>query len=183
MFCPRCATQNLDDAKFCRACGADVHLVPQALAGLLPDEPARQAAAKTGKKKKDEKDPRLLEEGMENIFVGVAFLVIFLGGLLWFRGAFMIWIWFIIPALACAGEGLGQLMRSRREYRLLLAGARPTAAHHDDAIADARQFPRATFSELSAPDTAEMAGSPFSVTEATTRHLAGRAADDAPKKV
>ncbi|MCA1615825.1 MAG: zinc ribbon domain-containing protein, partial [Acidobacteria bacterium] len=109
MFCPRCATQNLDDAKFCRACGADVRLVPQALAGLMPAGLAKEeGAGKIEKKrKKDEKDPRLLEKGMENIFVGVAFLVIFLAGLLWFRGAFMIWIWFIIPALACAGEGLG----------------------------------------------------------------------------
>lgn len=181
MFCPRCATQNLDDAKFCRACGADVHLVPQALAGLLPAEPAKQeGGGKPGRKKKDEKDPRLLEKGMENIFVGVAFLVIFLAGLLWFRGAFMIWIWFIIPALACAGEGLGQLLRSRREYRLLMAGARPAVAFDD---ARARPLPRASFNELAAPDTADMADSPFSVTEATTRHLASARPDDAPKKV
>ena len=36
MFCPKCAEQNLDDAKFCRACGANVSLVPQALTGELP---------------------------------------------------------------------------------------------------------------------------------------------------
>jgi hypothetical protein len=36
MYCPRCAEQNLDDAKFCRACGANVSLVPQALTGSLP---------------------------------------------------------------------------------------------------------------------------------------------------
>ena len=177
MFCPRCATQNLDDAKFCRACGADIHLVPQALAGLLP---AAAAKAEGGgkvekKKKKDEKDPKLLEKGMENIFVGVAFLIIFLAGLLWFRGAFMIWIWFIIPALACAGEGLGQLMRSRREYRLLMSGARPVAP----GDVDVQQFPRTSFGELAAPDTSDMAESPFSVTEATTRHLASRANDAA----
>lgn len=183
MFCPRCATQNLDDAKFCRACGADVHLVPQALAGLLPTQVVRDdgGGAKTAKRKKDEKDPKLLEKGMENVFVGVAFLVIFLAGLLWFRGAFMIWIWFIIPALACVGEGLGQLLRSRREHQLLMSGVRPAAAAFD--AGGGRPLPRAAgFNELSAPDTADMAGSPFSVTEATTMHLAGRA-DDAPKKV
>jgi len=180
MFCPRCATQNLDDAKFCRSCGADVHLVPQALAGLLPAGLATpEGGGKVGKRKKDEKDPKLLEKGMENIFVGVAFLIIFLAGLLWFRGAFMIWIWFIIPALACAGEGLGQLLRSRREHQLLMSGAPPAAF---DPGVDARLFPRTSFNELSAPDTSDMAESPFSVTEATTRHLAGRA-DDAPKKI
>jgi hypothetical protein len=180
MFCPRCATQNLDDAKFCRACGADVHLVPQALAGLPPTQAAKQeGGGAAGRRQKDEKDPKLLEKGMKNVFVGVAFLVIFLAGLLWFRGAFMMWIWFIIPALADIGEGLGQLLRSRREHQLLMAGVRP-AAFYD--AGGGRPLPRAGFDELPAPDTADMAGSPFSVTEATTMHLAGRA-DDATKKV
>ncbi|MFN2482444.1 MAG: zinc-ribbon domain-containing protein, partial [Pyrinomonadaceae bacterium] len=35
MFCPKCAAHNLDEAKFCRACGADISLVPQALTGQL----------------------------------------------------------------------------------------------------------------------------------------------------
>jgi hypothetical protein len=32
MFCPRCAAQNLDDAKFCRACGTNLENVALALA-------------------------------------------------------------------------------------------------------------------------------------------------------
>ena len=32
MFCPRCAAQNLDDAKFCRACGTNLETVALALA-------------------------------------------------------------------------------------------------------------------------------------------------------
>ncbi len=35
MFCPKCATQNLDGAKFWRWCGAYVILVRQALSGLF----------------------------------------------------------------------------------------------------------------------------------------------------
>ena len=35
MFCPKCATQNLDGASFCRACGANISLVPQALTGQM----------------------------------------------------------------------------------------------------------------------------------------------------
>lgn len=31
MYCPRCATQNLDDAKFCRACGTNLETVALAL--------------------------------------------------------------------------------------------------------------------------------------------------------
>ena len=36
MFCPKCATQNIDGASFCRACGANISLIPQALSGQLP---------------------------------------------------------------------------------------------------------------------------------------------------
>ncbi len=33
MFCPRCAVQNLDDAKFCRGCGTNLESVALALSG------------------------------------------------------------------------------------------------------------------------------------------------------
>jgi hypothetical protein len=32
MFCPRCAAQNLEDAKFCRGCGTNLENIPLALA-------------------------------------------------------------------------------------------------------------------------------------------------------
>ncbi|MGH9903752.1 MAG: zinc-ribbon domain-containing protein, partial [Pyrinomonadaceae bacterium] len=37
MFCPRCAAQNVDDASFCRACGTNISLVPQALTGRFSE--------------------------------------------------------------------------------------------------------------------------------------------------
>jgi hypothetical protein len=172
MFCPRCAADNQDDARYCRACGADIHLVPQALTGLPPVEIAK-IGDKPAKSKKKDDEGRLLEKGMENVFVGLAFLVIFLGGLFYLRGAFFFWVWFIIPALACFGEGLGQLLRSRREHQLLLARAR--AGELGAATPAALFTPPRPARALSAPDTAEMIDSPFSVTEATTRHLGPRA--------
>ena len=36
MYCPRCAVENGDRAKFCRACGANLETVALALAGKLP---------------------------------------------------------------------------------------------------------------------------------------------------
>ena len=47
MFCPKCASQNIDGASFCRVCGANISLVPQALSGQLPvanDDGAREGA-------------------------------------------------------------------------------------------------------------------------------------------
>lgn len=36
MYCPRCAAQNLDNAKFCRGCGTNLEPVALALTGELP---------------------------------------------------------------------------------------------------------------------------------------------------
>src|SRR5262245_10915106 len=47
MYCPRCATQNLDGAKFCRACGTNLETVALALAQqLVPAQPGKDAATK-----------------------------------------------------------------------------------------------------------------------------------------
>jgi hypothetical protein len=35
MFRQKCGVRNLEDVRFCRSCGADIHLVPQALAVAL----------------------------------------------------------------------------------------------------------------------------------------------------
>jgi hypothetical protein len=58
MYCPRCAAQNLEGVKFCRACGTNIETVALALAGQL--DPARvpgdhapdSVAARTGLEKK-----------------------------------------------------------------------------------------------------------------------------------
>src|SRR6266508_2925704 len=43
MFCPKCATQNLEGASYCRSCGANISLLPHALSGQWPQAawPAR----------------------------------------------------------------------------------------------------------------------------------------------
>ena len=46
MYCPRCATQNLDGAKFCRACGTNLETVALALAQQLDPAQADKDAAK-----------------------------------------------------------------------------------------------------------------------------------------
>lgn len=42
-YCPKCAAQNAEDAKFCRSCGANISLVSQALSGELLEDRNRQA--------------------------------------------------------------------------------------------------------------------------------------------
>ncbi len=45
MYCPKCGTNNIDNASFCRACGTNLSLVPQALTGHLPAPPAGHGEA------------------------------------------------------------------------------------------------------------------------------------------
>jgi hypothetical protein len=177
MYCPRCAVQNLDDAKFCRACGADIRFVPQALLGNLPVGMEQHGEGKAASRKKKEKkrEPATIDAGLRNIFKGIAFLLIVLVGLSVFRGAFWLTIWFIIPALESMGQGIGQLIRARQEQAQL---KRPPV-YENEQVQPAPFFaPAPNLRELAhpAPDTAEIVGAPPSVTEMTTRHL------DAPLK-
>lgn len=165
MFCPRCAAQNLDDAKFCRACGADIRLVPQALQGALPVELQKRGRSRAARHKEKKSAPPTIDAGLKKIFEGFGLFIIFLIGLFVFRGAFWLTVWFIIPALASVGEGIGQLIRARQEPSPLTIPPPPEAAN----------FPRAPFApvvgELSSPDTREIVHAPASVTDGTTRHL------------
>jgi len=56
MYCPRCASQSVDDAKFCRSCGANLEAVALALAD-------QQIPSKAGKKKN--KEPKKEKTSME----------------------------------------------------------------------------------------------------------------------
>ncbi|MDQ1590070.1 MAG: hypothetical protein QOG71_697 [Pyrinomonadaceae bacterium] len=175
MYCPRCAVQNLDDAKFCRGCGADIRLVPQALQGTL--QPAALERFENGEVeeggKKKKRRPATVDEALKSLFTGFGLFIIFLIGIFAFRGAFWVTIWFIIPALANIGEGIGQLIRARQEQTRLSPPAtgsgadfRPAAFAPAPVVAP----------QLPSPDTREIVSAPASVTDGTTRHL------DAPSK-
>lgn len=158
MFCPKCATQNLDGASFCRSCGANISLVPQALTGQLARQnettnlTADDQCGKPGK-------PLTLDHAFKNIFMGFAFLVIALVlsrtiGQYW-------WFWMLLPAFSLMGTGIAQFIRIReREKRVAL----PT--------------PGLPASMPPPPKTTEQLIPPVpSVTEGTTRHLSSRTTD------
>jgi hypothetical protein len=170
VFCPKCGVKNVDDARFCRACGADISLVPQALTRSLPEgafgvldvEDGESGGSK--KRKHKPAKPPTLEKGLSKCMEGVAFLIIFLVGYFYFFPAIFLWIWLIIPALANFGEGVGQIIRSRNVDNALpprapfAGGELPTTYAH-------------AAGELPARATSEIITPPPSVTEETTRHL------------
>ena len=76
MFCPKCATQNLDGASFCRTCGANISLVPQALTGqMIQTPPPAEEVLDESCNRRGRKRELTLDTAFKNMFIGVAFLI------------------------------------------------------------------------------------------------------------
>lgn len=159
MFCPKCATQNLDGASFCRTCGANISLVPQAMTGQIaqPPPPAEEvieeSCGRYGRRRE-----LTLDVAFRNMFIGVAFLLISIAlsrtiGAGW-------WFWMLIPAFSLMGKGVAQYIRLReKEKRMSIGQPRmQPVLQRQEPVA----LPRRT-DELRPPMP--------SVTEGTTRHL------------
>jgi len=164
MFCPKCATQNLEGASFCRTCGANISLVPQAMTGQITQTPPpaeeviEESCGRLGRKR-----ALTLDLAFRNMFIGIAFLLISIAlsrtiGAGW-------WFWMLIPAFSLMGKGVAQYLRLREnEKRMLMTPPRlQPVLQRQETVA----LPRRT-DELRPPVP--------SVTEGTTRHLGVEAA-------
>jgi hypothetical protein len=173
MFCPKCATQNLDGASYCRSCGANVSLVPQALSGHLPQatdvEEGGRGYRRHGRR------ALTLDNAFKNAFMGLAFMIVAIA-LAFSRVGTGWWFWMLIPAFSMMATGLAQYIRIKeREKRAFLPGG----------ISQPSLQQRSEVETLPARNTGELAPPP-SVTEGTTRHLGTEAptrhfTGDAPK--
>lgn len=163
MFCPKCATQNVDGASFCRSCGANVSLIPQALAGQVTQTP--QGNLEEGRGRKHGRREPSLDHAFKNVFMGVAFLLVAIA-LAFSRMGAGWWFWMLIPAFSMMGTGVAQYIRLKeREKRALQPGNFGQPAIQPPQYAGS--FPVRQTGELMAP--------PPSVTEGTTRHLGAEA--------
>ena len=103
MFCPKCATQNLEGASFCRVCGANISLVPQAVSGQLPvqnNEPPPDARAR----RRHGREPSL-DNAFRSAFMGLGFLFVSIA-LAFSRMGTGWWFWLLIPAFSMMGTGV-----------------------------------------------------------------------------
>jgi hypothetical protein len=151
MFCPKCATQNGEGASFCRGCGANISLVPQALTGQI-GKPA--AEEKPERARRHGRGELTLDQGFKNIFLGIAFLIIAIALSRTGMGSGW-WFWMLLPAFSLMGTGIAQCIRVKeRERQASLQAPPATRAFPDRAR---------TVDELMPPVP--------SVTEGTTRHL------------
>ena len=149
MYCPNCAAQNADDAKFCRGCGANLSLVPQALTGELPHRRRR------GHHRDFEHgETPNLAAGITKAFMGLGFLIVAI--VLWLTR--MWWgIWMLIPAFALLGKGTAEIITTMQTQQLGAARRNTQAPPSPDT----GQLPINTPPELMTP--------PASVTESTTK--------------
>ena len=159
MFCPKCATQNIDGASFCRSCGANISLVPQALSGQ-PVAVADDRLAAKGSRRREGREPTI-EHALKNVFVGVAFLFVALA-LGWSGEGRFWWYWLLIPAFSSLGKGVAEYVRLRETRKK----PQPLPGYVQPSISVPQNI-----GSLPARNTGEMVPPPPSVTEGTTRHL------------
>jgi hypothetical protein len=166
MFCPKCgAQQNAEDAKFCRACGTDISLVPQAVTGQLAERLADDEGdfhTRRRRRRDREKGPPSIERAVRSFIMGVAFIFVAFAVKSWAPAGKIWWFWMLLPAASMIADGVSTYLRVAENKKRL---APPPYAPAQTAF---QPPPRA--SALPPRNTGEIVPPP-SITEGTTRHL------------
>jgi hypothetical protein len=159
MFCPSCGESNQDDVKFCRICGVNLSLVPQALTGQLPQEPS----SRKHKKDRDHNRTPTIERGLRDTISGIGFIVASIAVFL-FAPAGKIWFWsFLFPAFGLLSKGIPEILAAQKLQQSVSQNNQlPT--YQQQAIP-----PPPTPVSFRPRDTGEMVPTPPSVTESTTK--------------
>lgn len=184
MYCPGCGTNNLDGARFCRSCGVDISLVPQALTGHVPDNQSVDIEDDERDRHGRRKGPPSLDKAIKNIFMGLGFIVVALilsrvpMGWSW-------WYWMFIPASTMLGGGVAEYFRfkqAQKDRALPLGAGQPGMAAMPPAPPRAGELPRRNTSELvMQPPSVTEGTTRLLETEAPTRHI-GRAVENPSQK-
>ena len=166
MFCPKCATPNADDARFCRSCGVDISLVPQAMTGALAERLAAVEETRDGRRRRRhrEKGDRApsIDRAFRGIFMGIAFICVAFAVRTWAPAGNIWWFWMFIPAALNLADGVSTYLRIAGEGKM--RDAQPYVPPQT-AVPPPRHV-----GALPQRETGEMIPPP-SVTEGTTRHL------------
>jgi hypothetical protein len=163
MFCPRCAAQNADDARFCRACGTDISLVPQAVTGQLAarmneDDDDYTRRGRRGRRR----GKPTIERAVKSFIMGLAFIFVAFAAREWAPAGHIWWFWMLIPAASMIAEGVSTSIRLAGERKRL---APPAYVPQQTAVP-----PPQRAGVLPPRNTGEIVPPP-SVTENTTRLL------------
>jgi hypothetical protein len=155
MFCPKCATQNVDGASYCRACGANISLVPQALTGELP---VAESVCDFRTLRHRRREELSTETAIRSLMMGITFAIVAILVAKFAPSGGWWWFWLLIPAMGMFSKGFAALARRRIDNRDRRNFAQP-------------QVNSVRPNELFVPGADELSTPIPSVTENTTRHL------------
>jgi len=161
MFCPKCGAENAEAAQFCRACGANISLVPQAVSGQLAERFEEDEGLREHRKHR-RGEGATVERAVRSLFMGVAFIFVAFAVRTWAPAGHIWWFWMFLPAAAMLAEGVSTTLRLREKKQQRLA---------PPAFVPSSLAPPRAAAGLPPRNTGEIVQPP-SVTEATTRHLA-----------
>ena len=168
MYCPKCASQNIDNAKFCRGCGADLSLISQALTGQLPQAENPNVIGvqigKRGRRDKSNKEPRI-DKGIQSFVMGLAFILVAFGARYYAPAGNIWWFWMFIPAFSMIGGGIAEIVRWKLQLDQQQANNRPL--NQPQPV----MMPQAPIVSGLPPRNTSEIYTPPSITENTTRHL------------
>lgn len=162
MYCPKCGAQNVDNASFCRGCGTNLSLVPQALTGRLPETSVVYEDDGREIKRRKRDRPPSMERAIKNFFMGLGFIFVALAAKSYAPAGEIWWFWMLIPAFSMLGGGIAEFARLKGAQK-----APPLAAplYTPPPLAQAQR------GDQLPPRPAADNYTPTSVTEHTTRLL------------
>ena len=162
MFCPQCATQNTDNAKFCRACGTDLEAVALALTNKFPQPGAWLEKYGEGKRKVTMGaillGAGLLIGGVPSLFLGVIFPWVMLWTI--FFG------WMVGWGIISLASGVGEVVKSQTMLRQMKQSDGGLTTTEPSELSSAAHEPR-----MLGGVTRDKPYSASSVTEHTTELL------------
>jgi hypothetical protein len=162
MFCPKCATENPNDSRFCRTCRANLSNVLAVVDGeILPTEiDANNNIAE------------LYSTGVRNVILGMGFLVtsIFLKLIPPTDGMF--WLFFLIPSFCLVASGVSRILKYESLMKLLKTKPKIIKQTTFTANQANKELPTAQQQYIKPKfETNELVEQPVSVTENTTKFL------------
>src|SRR5262249_13680830 len=135
MYCPICATQNAEEktvkmvtsielpprTKFCRSCGSNLTLVPQALTGRLPEAPSSRRRHRN--RHHEDEGPATIANVISKDSWGCVFFLVCFGAFFFAPGGPFWWFWPLTPAFALLEKGGAEIVSAR--YARNLPGGAP----------------------------------------------------------
>ncbi len=126
MYCPKCGAQNADNASFCRGCGTNLSLVPQAMTGRLPEASIVYEDDGRHIKRRKRERPPTITKAITSLCMGIGFLLVALS----LRHAWEVagptwWFWMLIPAFSMIGGGLAEFARLKERPTAMPLAAAP----------------------------------------------------------